>query len=355
MKSSAGPVEPDGSYEVERIIDIRASKARGTEFLIKWRFYEDEHNTWEPEGLLDNCPLVLSAFKKAGGRSLSKRVSPASPSTSLAADVAAKRGKAAHGGKKAAQQEGEGMAAGKAAQLTRAGGGEEAALELNWLERLPPRRLKPLCEEKGLPVSGNSEALARRLRESGLGVPQLKALCAAEGLVKQGTKAEIARRLCDKLLPKAGGPESGGAAEQPKACAPLSPPPLSPHRCPLPSPPQSPHRETRRLRRARPRRRPGWGRPRQTRSCRRRAARPRRRRRAASPRVGGRGRVAASRRRAVGLSGSPRPRALAPRTRRARLGPPAPRARRKAERGTGRATEKAAATPRAEAPSRTRP
>ena len=72
MKSSAGPVEPDGSYEVERIIDIRASKARGTEFLIKWRFYEDEHNTWEPEGLLDNCPLVKSAFKKAGGRSLSR-------------------------------------------------------------------------------------------------------------------------------------------------------------------------------------------------------------------------------------------------------------------------------------------
>ena len=40
MKSSAGPVEPDGSYEVERIIDIRASKARGNEYLIKWRFYE---------------------------------------------------------------------------------------------------------------------------------------------------------------------------------------------------------------------------------------------------------------------------------------------------------------------------
>ena len=138
MKSSAGPVEPDGSYEVERIIDIRASKARGNEYLIKWRFYEDEHNTWEPEGLLDNCPLVLSAFKKAGGRSLSKRVSPASPSTSLAADVAAKRGKAAHGGKKAAQQEGEGMAAGKAAQLTRAGGGEEAALERTGLSGCRP-------------------------------------------------------------------------------------------------------------------------------------------------------------------------------------------------------------------------
>ena len=69
-------------------------------------------------------------------------------------------------------------------------------VDLSWLEQLPLGRLKPLCKEKGLSISGNQQALAKRLRESGgLGVPQLEALCELVCVAKQGSAAEIGDRL----------------------------------------------------------------------------------------------------------------------------------------------------------------
>ena len=77
-------------------------------------------------------------------------------------------------------------------------------VDLSWLELLPPKHLKPLCEEKGLGKSGNREALARRLRANdGLTVVQLKGLCETVGVTKQGNKADLARRIGDKLRSKA--------------------------------------------------------------------------------------------------------------------------------------------------------
>jgi len=86
------------------------------------------------------------------------------------------------------------------------GGGEGATedeppkLDLSWLERLKPRHLKPICEKKGLPTYGNSQALAKRLRADGdLSLAQLAALCGVVGIRFYGNKAAIARRIGIKL------------------------------------------------------------------------------------------------------------------------------------------------------------
>ena len=52
-------------YEVERVLCHRTRKigrSVKTEFLIKWLGYGAEHNTWEPEVNLTNCPEVLSEY-----------------------------------------------------------------------------------------------------------------------------------------------------------------------------------------------------------------------------------------------------------------------------------------------------
>ena len=78
-----------------------------------------------------------------------------------------------------------------------------SCVDLSWLELLPPRRLKPLCDQKGLSVGwDSSEALAKRLRASGgLSLAQLKELCDAPevGVQSYGSKAEIAQRIGAKL------------------------------------------------------------------------------------------------------------------------------------------------------------
>ncbi|KAE9548944.1 hypothetical protein FO519_007850 [Halicephalobus sp. NKZ332] len=51
------------SYEVEKIVDSRFVRGRH-EFLIKWKGYPDEQNTWEPENNLDNCQDALTEFHK---------------------------------------------------------------------------------------------------------------------------------------------------------------------------------------------------------------------------------------------------------------------------------------------------
>jgi hypothetical protein len=63
------PMLVDGEleYEVERILlhrdkhPVHGWKIR-REFLVKWLSYGPEHNTWEPEANLTNCPELLSEY-----------------------------------------------------------------------------------------------------------------------------------------------------------------------------------------------------------------------------------------------------------------------------------------------------
>lgn len=62
-------VHEDGlHYEVERILAHRRTR-RGVEYLIKWKGYPSEENTWEPWAHL-NCPDLLEAYES--GRLASK-------------------------------------------------------------------------------------------------------------------------------------------------------------------------------------------------------------------------------------------------------------------------------------------
>ncbi len=68
-------VEPVEDYVVEKVVDKRNVKGK-IQYLLKWKGYPDEENTWEPSENLD-CEELISAFeekrKKERGRESSRR------------------------------------------------------------------------------------------------------------------------------------------------------------------------------------------------------------------------------------------------------------------------------------------
>ena len=55
----------DEEYEVEKILDKRVNKTGFTEYLVKWRNYEDpEENTWEPVDNLGDAEKAIRLYEK---------------------------------------------------------------------------------------------------------------------------------------------------------------------------------------------------------------------------------------------------------------------------------------------------
>ena len=60
------PIEMEGNleYEVETILDhrYRGTRNRKASYLVVWKGYAPEHNTWEPERNLKNAPEILADY-----------------------------------------------------------------------------------------------------------------------------------------------------------------------------------------------------------------------------------------------------------------------------------------------------
>lgn len=54
--NSSGSDNDEAGYEVEAVVDYRKKKGK-EEFLIKWKNYESEDNSWEPVELVAVCSL----------------------------------------------------------------------------------------------------------------------------------------------------------------------------------------------------------------------------------------------------------------------------------------------------------
>ncbi|XP_066124498.1 chromodomain Y-like protein isoform X3 [Saccopteryx bilineata] len=51
-------------YEVERIVDKRKNKKGKTEYLVRWKGYDSDDDTWEPEQHLVNCEEYIHDFNR---------------------------------------------------------------------------------------------------------------------------------------------------------------------------------------------------------------------------------------------------------------------------------------------------
>uniref|UniRef100_A0A6I8NXJ3 Chromodomain Y like n=1 Tax=Ornithorhynchus anatinus TaxID=9258 RepID=A0A6I8NXJ3_ORNAN len=51
-------------YEVERIVDRRKNKKGKIEYLVRWKGYDSEDDTWEPEQHLVNCEEYIHEFNR---------------------------------------------------------------------------------------------------------------------------------------------------------------------------------------------------------------------------------------------------------------------------------------------------
>jgi len=61
--SEGGSEEEEEEYVVEKILEKRIVAGGKVEYLLKWKGYGDEDNTWEPQENL-GCPELIEAFEK---------------------------------------------------------------------------------------------------------------------------------------------------------------------------------------------------------------------------------------------------------------------------------------------------
>nr|XP_048284099.1 chromodomain Y-like protein [Myodes glareolus] len=73
----------DDTRQVERIVDKRKNKKGKTEYLVRWKGYDSEDDTWEPEQHLVNCEEYILDFnrrhserQKEGSLARANRASP---------------------------------------------------------------------------------------------------------------------------------------------------------------------------------------------------------------------------------------------------------------------------------------
>ncbi|XP_074204141.1 chromodomain Y-like protein isoform X1 [Camelus bactrianus] len=70
------------TFTVERIVDKRKNKKGKTEYLVRWKGYGSEDDTWEPEQHLENCEEYIRDFQRRHSERQREGALPRAPRTS---------------------------------------------------------------------------------------------------------------------------------------------------------------------------------------------------------------------------------------------------------------------------------
>ncbi|KLU88011.1 hypothetical protein MAPG_07000 [Magnaporthiopsis poae ATCC 64411] len=95
-KPAAAAANPDQAWEVEEIIDagVIGPNGKPKTYLVKWKGYSEDENTWEPRKNLSGCPDLLKAFdakNKSGGAATEKKTPGRKPGAKVGRKAAAEK------------------------------------------------------------------------------------------------------------------------------------------------------------------------------------------------------------------------------------------------------------------------